>query len=251
MSMKNSGKTKTAAIVLAAGSGSRMQADMKKQFMLLHGRPLIFYSLWELEHSFIDHIILVVSEDDIAYCEREIVGRYDFTKVKQIVAGGRERYHSVYYGLEALDECDYVFIQDGARPMLTREILQRAMEMVKETDACVVGMPVKDTIAILNKEGIVEQIPDRRKIWMAQTPQVFAYELVKKAYLKLIKEETQIKKSGLNITDDAMVVETFMGQQIKYVEGSYQNIKVTTPEDLLLAELFLKEYSVEKTQNIE
>jgi len=228
------------AVVLAAGSGKRMHSSQKKQFMRLCGRPVVCHSLQVLEESFVDEVALVVSGEDIDYCRTEIVDRYGFSKVKKIIAGGKERYHSVAAGLESLKDCDYVFIHDGARPVVTREILERALESVKVHEACVVGMPVKDTIKIADGNGFVTQTLDRGLVWMIQTPQVFSYPLIRKAYSKLLGEEAEFLNRGISITDDAMVVETVTDHCVKLVEGSYENIKITTPEDLLLAESFLR-----------
>ena len=232
-------KCRCAAIVLAAGAGKRMQSEVKKQFLLIKDKPVVYYSLKAFEESFVDEIVLVTSEDDIELCRQEIVEQYGFTKVKQIVPGGKERYHSVAAGLEQIENVDYVFIHDAARPMLTLEILERAYDCVKETEACVVGMPVKDTIKIADAGGYIAQTPDRNLVWMIQTPQVFRYELIKEAYDKLITQESELKKQGINITDDAMVVETLTKHFVKLVEGSYENIKITTPEDLSIAEQFM------------
>ena len=233
-------KMRCSAVVLAAGAGKRMKSDTKKQFLELMEKPIIYYSLHAFQNSFIDEIALVVSEEDIDYCKKEIVEKYKFTKVKHITAGGKERYHSVAAGIESLGACDYVFIHDGARPMLTEEILTRAYESVKECDACVVGMPVKDTIKIADKDGYISQTPDRSLVWSIQTPQVFSYELIKQAYHELLVKESELKEKGINITDDAMVVETLLQKPVKLVEGSYENIKITTPEDLKIAHSFLE-----------
>lgn len=226
------------AVVLAAGVGKRMQSNTKKQFLQLKDKPIIYYSLKAFQESFVDEIVLVVSEEDISYCEKEIVEKYGFTKVKHIAIGGKERYHSVAAGIESLSACDYVFIHDGARPMLTNEILVRAYEQVKEYGACVVGMPTKDTIKIADKTGYIAQTPDRNLVWTIQTPQVFSYSLIKQAYKELLIKEFELREEGINITDDAMVVETLMEHPIKLVEGSYENIKITTPEDLKIADSF-------------
>lgn len=234
-------KIRTAAIVLAAGSGKRMESSVKKQYMLIHGKPVIYYALRAFQESFIDEIILVVSPGDIAYCRKEIVERYDFNKAQCIVEGGKERYHSVAAGLKQITDCDYVFIHDGARPMLTEEILSRALAEVKVHGACVVGMPVKDTVKIADEKGNIAFTPDRRLVWAIQTPQVFDFPLIKEAYQKLMLEEEQLRKKGISVTDDAMVVETLMGHSVRLVQGSYENIKITTPEDLSVAENFLKD----------
>ncbi len=228
-----------AAIVLAAGAGRRMQSEVKKQFLLIKDKPVVYYSLKAFEESFVDEVVLVTSEDDIALCRKEIVEKYCFSKVKNVVTGGKERYHSVAAGLAVLPETDYVFIHDAARPILTQEILRRAYACVQESKACVVGMPVKDTIKIADAQGYIAQTPDRNLVWMIQTPQVFEYTLIKEAYEKLIVQEKELKDKGINITDDAMVVETLTKHSVKLVEGSYENIKITTPEDLGIAERFL------------
>lgn len=229
------------AVVLAAGAGKRMNSSTKKQFLLLNGKPVIYYSLKAFEESFVEQVVLVTAEEDVEYCQKEIAEKYGFTKIKQIVTGGKERYHSVAAGLQCLSGCEYVFIHDGARPMLTGEILKRAYDCVRKEGACVAGMPSKDTVKLADTEGFIESTPDRSRVWNIQTPQVFAFPLIKAAYEKLIKEEENLKKAGVNITDDAMVVEALMEHPVALVNGSYENIKITTPEDLKIAELFLKQ----------
>lgn len=232
-------KERIVAIVLAAGSGKRMGSDTKKQYMLIGEKPVVYYSLKCFQESFVDEIVLVVGAGEVEYCQREIVERYGFDKVSRIVEGGRERYHSVAIGLQSIENCKFVFIHDGARPMLTQEMLKRLLDCVKVENACVAGMPVKDTIKIADKEGCIAATPDRRLVWLVQTPQVFDYSLIKSAYDKLIKKEEELLRQGLSVTDDAMVLETLTGHRVKLVEGSYENIKITTPEDIGIAELFL------------
>lgn len=233
-------KSRTAAVVLAAGSGKRMGSSIKKQYMLIKEKPVIYYSLKTFQESFVDEIVLVVSPGDVDFCREEIVDKYGFDKVRHIVEGGKERYHSVAIGLNSISECDFVFIHDGARPMVTKEILKRALDSVVEYEACVVGMPVKDTIKIADEEGNVVSTPDRNLVWMVQTPQVFSYSLIRKAYDKLILQEKELLAGGISVTDDAMAVETLTGHRVRLVKGSYENIKITTPEDIPVAENFLK-----------
>lgn len=228
---------KTVAILLAAGQGKRMQSDVKKQYMLIQGKPVLYYPLKTLQDSFMDEIILVSSPGEEAYLQTEFVERYGFSKVKKIVPGGKERYHSVAYGLNAIENCDYCFIHDGARPFLTKEILERTLLAVKEYQACVAAMPVKDTIKIADEEGFASETPKRDLVWMVQTPQVFSYPLIHRAYNQLLEQEDDLLQKGIKITDDAMVVETFTKQKVKFVEGSYENIKITTPDDIPLAEM--------------
>lgn len=241
-------KKKCTAILLAAGSGKRMQSDVAKQFMLLNGKPLIWYALHTIEESsIIDDCILVTGVEDISYVQKEIVEQYDFHKVVAIVAGGAERYDSVYNALQFIrDEtgnaadCDgYVFIHDGARPFLTKEIIERSYLAVQESHACVVGMPVKDTIKLADPYGYAASTPDRSMVWQIQTPQVFDAGLITEAYSRLMKQKDELAEKGIRITDDAMVVETLLQRPVKLVQGSYENIKITTPEDLCVAEAFL------------
>ena len=230
----------TAAIVLAAGQGKRMQSAVAKQFLLLNNEPVVCHSLRAFEKSNVETIILVTGADEIEYCREEIVNKYGFKKVSAIVAGGKERYHSVYEGLCALSGVlagdGIVLIHDGARPMITQEIIARTIEEAKAHGACVAAMPVKDTIKVADANGFAAATLDRSTLWQIQTPQTFHYDLVWGAYKKLLSDESYQK----GITDDAMVVESMCGGSVKLIEGSYENIKVTTPEDMIVAESFLK-----------
>ena len=229
---------KITAIVLAAGSGSRMKSKTKKQFMEIKGKPVIWYSLFEFEKSRVDEIILVTGKEEIDYCKKEIVEKYNLKKIKNVVAGGSERYESVYNGLKEVAG-NIVLIHDGARPLINNEIIERSIEGTIKSDACVVGVPVKDTIKRANKEGYIIDTPNRSELWITQTPQSFKTDLVKMAYKKM-KEELEKGNTTLNITDDAMVVEEFTTNQVRFVQGDYKNIKVTTPEDIDIAELFIE-----------
>lgn len=231
---------KTCAIVLAAGQGKRMNSKVAKQYLLIKGKPVLYYSLAAFEESSVDEIVLVTGTGEEEFCQKEIVEKYGFSKVKTIVSGGKERYHSVANGLLACKECEIVLIHDGARPFLDQEIITRCIQNAEEVGACVAGMPVKDTIKIASEDGFVASTPNRNYVWMIQTPQTFKYDLIAQSYKKLIEEEEKLKEKGVNITDDAMVVEYFTGQKIRLVEGSYKNIKITTPEDLQASENFFK-----------
>ena len=229
----------TTAVILAAGQGKRMKSDVHKQYLSVGDKPVLFYCLKTLEDSFMDEVLLVVGDGEEDYCRKEIVERYGFKKINKIIPGGKERYHSVWNGIKEIGECGYLFIHDGARPFLDEASLERALSGVKETGACVVGMPVKDTIKIADENGFSKETPRRDTVWMIQTPQVFAFDLIRRAYGKLIEEEDLLKERGILITDDAMVVEYFTDTAVKLTEGSYRNIKITTPEDLRIAEAFL------------
>ena len=234
------GETRIAAVCLAAGQGKRMNSDVQKQYLLIEDKPVLYYALKAFQDSAVDDVVLVVGAGEEEYCKKEIVDRYGFTKVKAVVAGGKERYHSVYQGLTAVGEADYVLIHDGARPFLTQEIITRCIDGAKEYKACVAGMPVKDTIKLADDEGNIESTPERSKVWQIQTPQAFTYDLIKEAYTILIEQEEKGIKTSIPVTDDAMVVEYFLKQKVHLVQGSYENIKITTPEDMLVASVFLK-----------
>ena len=227
-------KQKYAAIVLAAGSGKRMNSKVHKQYLIIQDRPVLHYSLKAFEDSAVDEIVLVVGKGEEEFCKKEIVDKYGISKVKAIVEGGKERYHSVFEGLKQTRDADYVLIHDGARPFVNQDIIRRCMQEVQKYQACVVGMPVKDTIKIADEEGYAKQTPDRKNVWMIQTPQTFSYALIYEAYEEMLKTEDTA------ITDDAMVLERIKGKKSKLIEGSYRNIKITTPEDLLIADVYLQ-----------
>lgn len=230
--MKNN---KNIAIVLAAGKGRRMGTEIPKQFLYIHDKPVLFYSLNVFQqHNDIDEIVLVVSEEYKSYCIKEILERYSITKVSAIVEGGAERYDSVIAGLSACSDCKYVLIHDGARPCVTEEIIDRSLDAVRKYDACVVGMPSKDTVKIADDQGFISVTPPRKNVWNIQTPQVFSYELIYNAY------QTMQRKGMAGVTDDAMVIELLDAAKIRLVEGSYENIKVTTPDDIKVLENLLK-----------
>lgn len=230
---------KCTAIVLAAGQGKRMNTKIQKQFLEVQGHPILYYSLRCFQESSLIHdIILVTGESVLSYCKSEIVEKYGFSKVTRIIPGGKERYDSVYAGLLACEDCGYVFIHDGARPFITEEILKRGLEGVRATGACVIGMPSKDTVKLVGTDGFVKETPERSSVWTIQTPQIFSYSLIREAHERIRR------KDMTSITDDAMVVEQETGARIRLVEGSYQNIKITTPEDLSVAESFLTQEKI-------
>ena len=226
---------KSTAIVLAAGQGKRMNSKVQKQFLLIKGKPVLYYSLSCFQNSReIEEIIVVTGKDSINFCKQEIIEAYGFSKVKAVIAGGRERYDSVYAGLCACEDSDYVFIHDGARPFLTEDMIRRGKEAVLASGACVIGMPSKDTIKIADENGMVASTPSRSLVWNIQTPQIFSYTAIREAY------ERARQQNMADITDEAMVMERFGNMKIKLVEGSYENIKITTPEDILVAEKILE-----------
>ena len=227
------------AIVLAAGKGSRMKSNVQKQYMSLQGKPVLYYSLKAFEDSYVDHIILVTGEEECSYCKKEIIEKYEFNKVTAIIPGGKERYHSVYRGICAAGECDYLLIHDGARPFLTQDILMRAKKELEQHPAAVAAVMAKDTVKIADDNGFVAETPDRNRVWNVQTPQCFSFPIIKEAYEKLIASEEKCLQKGIRITDDAMVVETFADCRVKLFEGDYRNLKITTPDDMEIAEKYL------------
>jgi 2-C-methyl-D-erythritol 4-phosphate cytidylyltransferase len=222
------------AIVLAAGSGSRMNQKKEKQFLLLDGKPVLYYSLKTFEASIVDEIILVTKEKDIDYCREEIVEKYGFSKVRRIVSGGKERYDSVQKGMRAADKRNnIIMIHDAARPFVTNRMILDSISAARRYKACTVAVPVKDTIKVVDEYEFGVETPDRSTLYIIQTPQTFDRKLLREAYDRL-------RISGdKDITDDTMIVERYLDQRVKMVEGSYKNIKITTPEDMPVAEALL------------
>lgn len=229
-------KAHCTAVVLSAGQGRRMGASIQKQYMQLKGMPVIYYSLKAFNDSdIIDDIVLVVGGGQEEYVREEFVEKYLFRKVKAVVSGGRERYDSVWRGLRAIPEKKgYVFIHDGARPLVGEDILKRGYDTVEKYKACTAGMPSKDTIKVVDHDRFAVETPKRSCMWIVQTPQIFEISLITEAYSRLMREEY------IDVTDDAMIVERMMNVPVKLYEGSYENIKLTTPEDLKVAEALLR-----------
>ena len=227
-----------------------MHSKVQKQFLEIQGYPVLYYSLRCFQESpLIQDIILVTGEESISYCKEEIVQKYHFTKVNIITSGGAERYLSVGRALQLIadgrlkvpNEHGYVFIHDGARPFLTEKILEDTYAAAVQYQACVAAVQSKDTVKISDGEGFALSTPDRRTVWNIQTPQVFETSLILQAYERLKNRLPKLQEQGIQVTDDASVVEMFTESRVKLVEASYQNIKITTPEDMKTAEAFLEE----------
>ena len=223
---------KCTAIITAAGSGKRMGSDQKKQFITLLGKPVIAYTLEKFQNTAeIDEIILVVSEDDIDFCRHEIVEKYGFTKVKSIISGGAERQESVYKGVMLAAESDgLILIHDGVRPFVRKSDIVKTAEAADEFGAAVLAVRVKDSLRSL--DGNISKSVPRENMWQVQTPQGFRSEIIVEAHKKAAED-------GFLGTDDAVLAER-LGYNIYLVEGSYDNIKITTPEDLVFSEAVLK-----------
>ena len=220
-------------VIVAAGTGSRMNMGINKQFIKLEGKEIIAYTIEKFyNNSNIEDIVVVVKEDESEFFKKEILDKYNFKNVK-IAYGGKERQDSVYNGLKLLDEkCDVVLIHDGARPFVSDKIIDKSIEEAKEHKAIVVGVPVKDTIKVIDNDKNIVDTPNRSVLWAVQTPQTFDYNILIDAY----KDAFKNKFYG---TDDAMLVER-IGYKVKMLEGSYYNIKITTQEDLNIGSQILR-----------
>jgi len=233
------------AIITAAGKGTRMNSDINKQYIEIAGIagiPVLARTIEAFQQcEEVDSIILVVNEEDINFCRHRIVEHYNFSKVKSLVSGGAVRQNSVYKGLRAVcEDCKIVLIHDGARPFVTNKNIVDSIYAAKTYGACGVGVRLKDTVKICDQNGFVESTPDRTCLWSIQTPQSFAYDIIMDAHEKAIK-------SNYIGTDDMVLVEK-LGFPVKIVEGNYQNIKITTSEDLAIGESIIANASLNLKQ---
>lgn len=225
--------SKVTALIPAAGIGKRMGKGIAKQFLPLGGKPLLAHTLLVFQQApEIDEIIPILSPEDREHGLHDVIEAYRITKVRTIVAGGRERQDSVSNGIGKLDkDVEIVLIHDGVRPFVTAEMIRECVRLAWEGQCVTVGVPVKDTIKEVDEHGIVQRTLDRSMLWSIQTPQAFPSALLKKAH--------QDARSGKHRgTDDAALVER-AGYPVRVIRGAYENIKITTPEDLLLAEEIL------------
>ncbi len=224
------------ALIPAAGMGKRMAAGMNKQYLQLGDRPILAHTLAVFESApFVDDVYLIIPEDEIPYCRENVVERFGFAKVRRIVAGGSERQHSVLNGLRAVEQAgpdDPVIIHDGVRPFIPLSVIESSVATARTHDGALVAVPVKDTVKVV-RDGLVVETPPRETLWLAQTPQTFRYGVIRDAHERAEAE-------GWLGTDDASLVER-LGKSVRIVPGVYGNFKITTPEDLVLAEAFLKQ----------
>jgi 2-C-methyl-D-erythritol 4-phosphate cytidylyltransferase len=223
--MKRGEKQKVGAVIVAAGESRRM-GGVDKLFVVLGGKPLLARVIDACQKCLpVNQIVVVVNERNEEQC-RQLVAEERWSKVTDICPGGRRRQDSVAAGLKRLNKCDWVVIHDGARPLLTTDLIERGLEAAKETGAAVAAVPVKDTIKVARDDRIAHQTPPRQNLWAVQTPQVFRIDIINEAY----------HRASGDVTDDASLVEQ-LGYKVKLYMGSYDNIKVTTPDDLALAEV--------------
>jgi len=221
------------AIIAAAGQGKRMAKGINKAFILLNNRPILAHTLDVFEAcAGINDIIVVVGADDIQQT-RTIINTYGYRKIKEVVPGGAERQHSIANALKEIPvNTQLVLIHDGARPLVTQKLVMEVLLASNETGAAIVAVPVKETIKIGNKEGFVLETPDRTNLWAVQTPQVFKRDIIEEAY-------RQAELAAVVATDDAGLVER-IGVKVRLIMGDYNNLKVTTPEDLVVAETIIR-----------
>lgn len=220
------------AIVLAGGRGKRMGFVQSKQYIDLNGKPILYYTLKRfINNPNIDKVILVIPEDEMEFCQKEVLDKYSL-KVDSVALGGKERQDSVYNGLKKAEGSDIVLIHDGARPFVSEKIIDYGITYAKLYGAAAPGVMPKDTIKVKNTKGFSIETPERSNLVAVQTPQVFNYEMILKCHEK-------VRENRLEVTDDTMVAELF-GNDVYLYEGEYTNIKITTPEDLILAQYLVK-----------
>ena len=221
-------------VIVAAGLGKRMKSKINKQYLLLKDKPILAHTIKAFEENkYVDEIIVTTRSDEREYCKENIVEKYGFKKVEAIVSGSVERQDSVYNGLKSCNkETSVVLIHDGVRPFIKDQEISDIIHETIEKDACVTGVKVKDTIKIIDNDNFIIDTPNRENLWAVHTPQAFSYELILGAHEKCKREEWIV-------TDDSMLVEK-LGIKVKMLEGSYDNIKITSPEDLYVAESILE-----------
>ncbi len=222
----------TVAVIPIAGKGRRMGTQISKQFLNLKGKPIVVHTIEAfLRVEQVNQIILVADENEMLYCREEILDKYGFKDIA-VVPGGEKRQDSVYNGLRSCKpQTDFVIIHDGVRPLVSKNLIIDVLNNAYIYGSCCAAVPVKDTIKITDKDSFIVSTPDRDMLWAAQTPQAFKYDLIMEAHVRA-------RAFGFIGTDDASLVE-MIGEKVKIIKGSYENIKITTPDDLKFAELIL------------
>ena len=224
----------TSAIIVAAGQGMRMKNARRKQYLMLCGRPILGHTILAIRScNLIHNVILVVPAQDLDYCRKNVVSPLNLHNLVQLVAGGKERQDSVFNGLQTIDEKEGpVLIHDGVRPFVTADQLEQCILQARETGACILGVPVFETVKQADESGCITNTLDRSTLWLAQTPQVFDYKIISRAHLAA-------RKNGYRASDDAVLVER-LGYKVKIILGTASNIKITTPEDLHMGEAIMR-----------
>ncbi len=227
--------SKISVLIPAAGQGKRMESSVKKPYLMLAEKPILSHTIDRFEqNTVIDEIYVIVDEADFITCHKNILKPFGYRKVQELVPGGETRQVSVFNGLGKLsDDVDFVIIHDGVRPFINDKIIFECLEATAEWGAAVSAVPVKETIKIANEECFIVDTPKRDRLWRVQTPQVFRRSLLVEAHKKAVQD-------GIDAPDDAVLVEK-LGFPVKLVMGSYKNVKLTTPEDLRIAETLLND----------
>lgn len=219
-------------IILAGGKGKRMGAEISKQFILIKDKPVLYYTLNRFIHSKnIDKIVLVLPKEEIEYCINEVLKKYSLV-VDAIVEGGEERQDSVYNALQQVNDSEIILIHDAARPFVSDEIIDNGIMFAKKYGAAAPGVIPKDTIKVRDEESFSKNTPNRSDLFAIQTPQVFKRDII-------VESHKKVKENNIKVTDDTMVVEKY-GNRVYLYQGDYKNIKITTPEDLIIAEYLAK-----------
>ena len=220
------------AIIVAAGKGLRMKSEVRKQYLNIAGRPIVLHSLMQMDAcKLVDALQLVLPGDDLDYCRDKILNGVRFRCPVKLVRGGRKRQESVMNGLRAVEGRGLVLIHDGVRPLVRSQLIETCISEARSSGACVPGLPVHETIKEVDQSRQVRRTMARRHLWLIQTPQAFQFDIIYKAHVKALED-------GFSATDDAMLVEN-LGQPVKVVFGSKDNIKITTGEDLAIAEVLM------------
>ncbi|MDE0314524.1 MAG: 2-C-methyl-D-erythritol 4-phosphate cytidylyltransferase [Candidatus Poribacteria bacterium] len=227
--------SKISVLIPAAGQGKRMESSVKKPYLMLDEKPILSHTIDRFEqNSVIDEIFVIVDQSDFTVCRENALAPFRYRKVRELVAGGETRQISVFNGLRALsDDVDFVVVHDGVRPFIDDKIIFECLEAAAECGAAVSAVPVKETIKVADEKLFVDHTPQREQLWQGQTPQVFRKSLIVEAHKKAIHDR-------IDAPDDAALVEN-LGSPIKLVRGSYKNVKLTTPEDLRIAETLLND----------
>lgn len=235
--MKNNERRLTSVVIAAAGKGTRMGLETNKQYLELQGKPVLAVTIQRFEDCIsIDEIIVVANETEVEFCRKNVTDRYGFKKVKVVTSGGATRQQSVYNGLcHVSTGCGIVLIHDGARPFIDAHNIEACIDAAQQYGAAVVAVPAKDTIKRADRSGFVEETVDRSNLWYIQTPQAFQYDLIMDAH-------TRAAQDGFDGTDDAVLAER-IGRKVRLVAGSYNNIKITVREDLIMAEFMARRIS--------
>ncbi len=227
--------SKISVLIAAAGQGSRMESSIRKPYLMLGDKPILSHTIDQFEqNSVIDEILVIVNAADLDTCRKNVLMPYQYKKVRELVPGGKTRQDSVFNGLRSIsNDVDYVAVHDGVRPFIKDDIIFACLNAAAKYGASVSAVPVKETIKIANADNFIDRTPDRDRLWRVQTPQVFRKSLLVEAHRKAIQD-------GICATDDAALVE-ILGIPVKLVMGSYKNIKITTTEDLQIAETLLND----------